>query len=109
MGEPRVCQRKQSNEVVCLEQGSLVEGGTLGKVTVQQLTIPPPVAEHNMDNTSAVESCLDFAGVHCIHTIILLLDMGVKTDMMPMSAHEPKGKKHISIPCGTRIERKHKH
>lgn len=24
---------------------------------------------------------------------ILLLDMGIKTDMMPMSAHEPKGEK----------------
>lgn len=41
---------------------------------------------------------------------ILLLDMGIKTDMMPMSAHEPKGEKtYISIACGTRIERKHKH
>lgn len=70
VGEPRVCQSKQSNEVVCLEQGSWVEGGgTLEKLTVQQLTIPPPVAEHNMDNTSAVESCLNLAGVHCVHTI----------------------------------------
>lgn len=40
---------------------------------------------------------------------ILLLDMGIKTDMMPMSAHEPKGEKAqtLIIPCITgRQERK---
>lgn len=31
VGEPRVCQSKQSNEVVCLEQGSWVEGGDFRK------------------------------------------------------------------------------